>query len=574
MTNLHGLVGGQHLAADLGQYEPAVEQALARMAEHDVLARIWDRDHTVWQDESDEITNRLGWLHSIESMQEQVGRLESLAEDVRAAGYTDALLLGMGGSSLAPELFAEVFGPTASQRYLDLKVLDSTDPAAVLAAQQRLDPARTLFVVASKSGTTVETLSFFRYFYAWLAGELDDGATGAHFVAITDPGSPLVDTAAQHGFRATFLNDPDIGGRYSALSHFGLVPAALVGVNVQRLLDRALAAARSAGRPIEAADNPAARLGAVLGELANSGRDKATFVVSPAVAKFGDWVEQLIAESTGKAGTGILPVVGEPVGPPTVYGDDRLFIHLHLEGDTRHDAALAALCRAGQPLVRLRLHDRYDLGRQFFLWEMATAIAGYRLGINPFNQPNVEAAKKRARKMVDAYQKTGSLPASTPTLEQNGMALFGDVTANSMAGGLLEFVDAAGPGAYIAFQAYLPPSPATDAALLALRHIVRDRTKRATTVGYGPRYLHSTGQLHKGDAGNGHFVQFTWDAEQDAAFPDAASSSDAAISFSVLEAAQAQGDRQALEDAGRHFIRIHLGTDAVAGLQQLIDMIK
>lgn len=574
MTNSDAPTGWQHVELELGDFQPAVDQALDEMAADDVLARIWNHDHTVWQDDPAELTNRLGWLHTMETMQKQAGRLEALVEQVQAAGYTDALLLGMGGSSLAPELFAEVFSHDAGGRYLDLKVLDSTDPGAVLAAQQRLEPAHTLFIVASKSGTTVETLSFFRYFYNWLADELGEDAAGEHFVAITDPGSSLADTAEQCGFRTTFLNDPNIGGRYSVLSYFGLVPAALVGVDVQQLLKKALTATCSDSPGIEAQANPAARLGAALGELAKAGRDKATFVVSPTIASFGDWVEQLIAESTGKEGTGILPVVGEPVGPPAVYGEDRVFVHLRLKNDTTHNSPVGALHEAGHPLVRVHLHDHYDLGAQFFVWEMATAIAGYRLGINPFNQPNVEAAKKRARKMVDSYKDTGTLPSATPALEQHGMAAFGDVRGDTVADALLKLVDEAEPGAYAAFQAYLPPSAATDAALLALRHIIRDRTQLATTVGYGPRYLHSTGQLHKGDAGNGRFIQFTSEAEWDAAIPNAPGPDDSAISFSVLEAAQAHGDRQALEDAGRRVIRIHLGTDAVAGLQRLNDAIK
>lgn len=566
--------GGLNIDLDLGDYSPAVDQALSEVTEDNILARIWDRDHTVWQEDPAQVANRLGWLDTANAMQAQRGRLAALLDEVRAAGYSEALLLGMGGSSLAPELFAAVFGRDAGDRYLNLRVLDSTDPGAVLRAQQRLDPARALFIVASKSGTTVETLSFFKYFHNWLADELGPGAAGEHFIAITDPGSSLANTAEDYGFRATFLNDPDIGGRYSALSYFGLVPAALVGVDVQRLLDGALNAARTAGPDTAAGDNPVARLGVALGELAKAGRDKATFVVSPGIASFGDWVEQLIAESTGKAGTGILPVVGEPVGPPAVYGNDRVFIHLRLAGDAAHDKAFDALQHAGYPLVRVQLHDRYDLGAQFFIWEMATAIAGYRLGINPFNQPNVEAAKKRARQMVDAYKDTGALPGATPALEQVGMAAFGDVSADTIAGALLAFVDAGEPGAYVAFQAYVPPSPAANAALLALRHIVRDRTQLATTVGYGPRYLHSTGQLHKGDAGNGRFVQFTAEAQRDVAIPETAGAGDSTISFAVLEAAQAHGDRQALEDAGRPVLRIHLGADAVAGLQHLNKTIK
>jgi glucose-6-phosphate isomerase len=334
-------------------YQAAVDAALAEMAENRVIHRIWAHDHTVWKPEPMDITNRLGWLHTAEVMLENVPRLEELAKAIRAKGYTQALLLGMGGSSLAPEVFRKTFG--VKEGYLDLAVLDSTDPGAVLAHAERLDPVRTLFIVATKSGTTVETLSFFKFFYNRVAEAVGADRAGEHFIAITDPGSKLADLAERYGFRATFLNAPNIGGRYSALSYFGLVPAVLVGVDVPRLLDRALAVASGCESCVAAGDNLGAWLGAILGELAKAGRDKVTFAISPAIASFGDWVEQLIAESTGKEGRGILPVVGEPLGSPEVYGNDRLFVYLRLDGsaglttggDETHDAALAALEAAG-----------------------------------------------------------------------------------------------------------------------------------------------------------------------------------------------------------------------------------
>ncbi|MCK4470808.1 MAG: glucose-6-phosphate isomerase, partial [Anaerolineae bacterium] len=377
--------------------------------------------------------------------------------------------------------------------------------------------------------------------------------------AITDPGSRLVDIAQRHNFRATFLNDPNIGGRYSALSYFGLVPAALVGVDLETLIHRALTMAcncDSCNCPI-AGDNNGARLGAIIGALAQAGRDKVTLVTSPAIASFGDWVEQLIAESTGKEGKGILPVVGEPLGPPDVYGGDRLFVYLRLEGDDTHDAAIQALEDAGHPVVRLRLNDLYDLGGQFFLWETATAVAGHRLGINPFDQPDVEAAKVLARRMVAEYQEKGVLP--------------GGESAPLTAGVLNEFLAQAQAGDYVALQAYVQPTPETDAALAALRVRLRDHTRLATTVGYGPRFLHSTGQLHKGDAGHGLFIQFTADDPRDAAIPDEVGSQDSSISFGVLKMAQVLGDRQALLDAGRRVIRFHLGDDVVGGLKRLTE---
>lgn len=552
-----------HRSARLGTYQAAVDAALTEMAEKQVIKRIWAHDHTVWKPEPTEITNRLGWLHTAEVMGENLYRLKELVEAVRADGYPHALLLGMGGSSLAPEVFRKIFG--VKEGYLDLAVLDSTDPGAVLTHAEQLDLARTLFIVATKSGATVETLSFFKFFYNRVAEALRPGSgqargadqAGKHFIAITDPGSKLADLAERHGFRATFLNDPNIGGRYSALSYFGLVTAALVGVDVPCLLDRALAMTSSCESCVAVGDNSGAWLGAILGELAKAGRDKVTFAISPAIASFGDWVEQLIAESTGKEGTGILPIVREPLGPPDVYGDDRLFVYLRLNGNDTHDAAIQALEDAGHPVVRLNLHDPYDLGGQFFLWEMATAVAGYRLGINPFNQPNVEAAKMLARQMVAEYTEKGALPSGE--------------SAPLTAEALNEFLSQAQPGDYITLQAYLQPTAETDAALLALRTHLRDQFRLATTVGYGPRFLHSTGQLHKGDAGRGLFIQLTADDPQDVPIPDEAGSPDSTMTFGALKMAQALGDRQALLDAGRRVIRFHLGTDVIGGLKRLME---
>jgi transaldolase/glucose-6-phosphate isomerase len=549
------LAGWRHLQANLGPYQDAVDAALAEMKAQRIMARIWAHDHTVWKPEPIEITNRLGWLHIPEPMLEDLPRLMGLAEAVRADGYTHVLLLGMGGSSLAPEVFRRTLG--VKEGYLDLAVLDSTDPGAVLAHAERLDPARTLFIVATKSGGTVETLSFFKFFYNWVAEPLGADRAGEHFIAITDAGTRLVDLAERYRFRATFLNDPNIGGRYSGLSYFGLVPAVLVGVDLETLLHRALTAAcncESCNCPI-AGDNNGARLGAVLGELAKAGRDKMTLVTSPAFASFGDWVEQLIAESTGKEGKGILPVVGEPVGAPDVYGDDRFFVYLRVAGDDAHDAPVQALEDAGHPVVHLHLDDLYDLGGQFFLWEMATAVAGSRLGINPFDQPNVEAAKVLARDMVAEYREKGVLPEVE--------------SAPLSAEALDRFLAQAQPGDYIALQAYVQPTAGADAALAALRVRLRDRARLATTVGYGPRFLHSTGQLHKGDGGNGLFIQFTADDPRGAPIPDEAGAPDSSITFGVLKAAQALGDRQALLDAGRRVIRFHLGDDVIGGLTQL-----
>jgi transaldolase/glucose-6-phosphate isomerase len=556
------LAGWQHQSASLGAYQKKVDETLAEMAENRVLPRIWAHDHTVWKDEPTEITNRLGWLHTADVMCENLGRLDGLADAVRDAAYTHVLLLGMGGSSLAPEVFRKTFG--VRDGYLDLAVLDSTDPGAVLAYAERLDLARTLFIVATKSGGTVETLSFFKFFYNRVVDAVGQDRAGEHFVAITDPGSKLADLAGRYSFRATFLNDPNIGGRYAALSYFGLLPAALIGMDLERLLGRALETSTGCNSCVAAVDNPGAWLGAVLGELARAGRDKVTFAISPAIASFGDWVEQLIAESTGKQGQGILPVVGEPLGPPDVYGNDRLFVYLRLDGDDTHDAAIQALEEAGHPVVRLRQHDRYGLGAQLFLWEMATAVAGHLLGINPFDQPNVEAAKVLARQMVAEYTAKGALPRGE--------------SAPLSAEALEKLLEKAQPGnpstgagrSYIALQAYVQPTRETDEVLLALRTRLRDQYKLATTVGYGPRFLHSTGQLHKGDAGNGLFVQLTADVTRDAPIPDKAGAPDATMTFGVLKMAQALGDHRALLDGGRQVIRFHLQDDVVGELRRLL----
>ncbi len=586
---------------NLGSYQSIVDDALAELNRKQIVTRIWQKDHTVWKPEPKEITNRLGWLGIAEAIQDDLAVIHKRVDDVRAAGYTHVLHMGMGGSSLAPDVLSKIF--PVGESHLKLSVLDSTDPGAVLAYDQYLrehagppdlpDPqgprdnfARTLFIVATKSGTTAETLSFFKYFYNRVAERGDSShrssmtnQAGEHFVAITDPGSKLIDLAQRYHFRFVFPNDPNIGGRYSVLSYFGMVPAALMGLDVSRMLERARHEAEECKAPADT--NVAARLGVVMGVLAQEqaaklagaklagaklagaklgaklARDKLTLVTSPQIADFGDWVEQLIAESTGKEGKGILPVVGEPLGSPEVYDQDRLFVYLQLAGDQTHKAALDKLAAAGHPVVCLPLRDRYDLGRQFFLWEFATAVAGHCLKINPFNQPNVESAKKLARQMIDEYTEKGELPAreSAP------------VTVEA----LQAFMQQAKSGDYIALQAYLQPTPETDRALKALQVHLRDHYKLATTVGYGPRYLHSTGQLHKGDAGNGLFIQFTADDAHDVPIPNTAGSTESVITFSVLKRAQALGDAQALKDAGRRFIHFHLGDDAISGLGTLMN---
>jgi transaldolase/glucose-6-phosphate isomerase len=548
------------VTARLGEYQAAVDAALEGLRSQNIMSRIWANDHTVWKPEPTEIVNRLGWLGIAEKMYQELPRLENLAKEVREVGYNHTLLLGMGGSSLAPEVFRKTFG--IADGFLDLSILDSTDPVAVLVYAERLDLSRTLFIVATKSGGTVETLSFFKYFYNRVAEAIGVEHAGEHFVAITDSGSRLDELAQKYHFRDTFLNDPNIGGRYSALSFFGLVPAALLGVDLRLLLERAMAVSCNCldcNCPVEG-DNYGALLGTVMGVLAKAGRDKLTLVSSPSLASFRDWIEQLVAESTGKEGGGILPVVSESVGSPDVYGDDRLFIYMKHAGEDSLDQAVQDLEDSGHPIVRVSLRDRYDLGGQFFLWEMATVVASHHLGINPFDQPNVEAAKVLARQMVAAYRETGELPESEATpLSPTVMR---------------SFLGGAETGAYVSVQVYAGVSPTIDQALTALRLRLRELTGLAVTVGYGPRFLHSTGQLHKGDAGKGLFIQITADTPVDAPIPEQAGKDDVSMTFGTLIMAQALGDGQALKEAGRKVIRFHVGEDVVSELNALTEALS
>ena len=548
----------------------AADEARKALQENRIVERIRQKDHTVWKPEPKEIADRLGWLDSPLAMRGRLSEIEEVVAGVRADGCTFALLLGMGGSSLAPEVFRKIFG--RAKGFPDLAVLDSTDPGAVLDYAERLDLKRTLFIVSTKSGGTVETFSFLRYFYNLAAENIGAEEAGRHFIAITDPGSALTEVAAARRFRHTFLNDTEIGGRYSALSFFGLFPAALIGMDVQRLLERAAAEMEHEfSRKNGGGDMGGAFLGALLGELAKRGRDKLTFVFSPQIAAFGDWIEQLIAESTGKEGKGILPVVEEPLGPPEVYGNDRVFVSLRIGEDRTGEERLRTLAAAGHPVVDLRMVDLYDLGGKCFFWEMATVAAGWQLAINPFDQPNVEAAKVLARRMIAEYREKGAMPEETPVLDAPGISVYGDVVSGTPEEALAEFMGQAGPGAYAAIHAYLRPCPETGEALARLRLRLRERFRIAVTVGYGPRFLHSTGQLHKGDAGRGLFIQLTADDPRDAKIPDELGHAASTLSFSVLKAAQVFGDRQALLNAGRRALRLHLHDDVSGGLDRLTE---
>ncbi|MDF1535264.1 MAG: bifunctional transaldolase/phosoglucose isomerase [bacterium] len=559
---------------ETGPYREKIQSTLEGIRDNRIMDRIRDHDHTVWKESPEEISNRLGWLSSPENMQGVIPRIMDMVSHVRAAGYTDALLLGMGGSSLAPDLLRRTFGITPG--FLDVRILDSTDPGAVIEHTRRLDPARTLFIVSTKSGTTTETLSFFKYFYNWTCDALGAFSAGEHFIAITDPGSSLAGLAGQLGFRDIFLNDPNIGGRYSALSYFGLVPAALLGIDIARLLCRAatmVCNCEPSNCPVDG-DNSGAILGAILGTLHGENVDKLTFITSPSLTAMGAWLEQLIAESTGKEGKGILPVEGEIPGSPEVYGRDRLFAYLYLDGDTTFHEAFDSLIESGHPVVRIELSNLYDLGGEFIRWEMATAVAGHVMGINPFDQPNVEAAKIKARAMLDAYLKTGRLPSPEADLDNGNIQVFTDTGASDLSEAVTGFLAQAGEGDYVAVQAFLHPTAHAALALGELRHSIRDRLKTATTVGFGPRFLHSTGQLHKGDRGNGLFMQITSWSPRDLPIPDEAGKEPSAITFGVLKAAQAMGDRQALLDAGRRVIRFHVRGDVVEGIRRLKEAVS
>ena len=533
----------------LGHLTKNVDERLAAWQRGSFARRMWSKDYTLWSKQPvPELTDRMGWLALPEIMHEQVAELNAFAERVRAEGFQHVVLLGMGGSSLAPEVFQRTFGNAAG--HPELIVLDSTHPAAVRAAEARVDLSRTLFLVSSKSGTTTETSSFFYYFWQRVREAGKD--PGPHFVAITDPGTPLEKLAADRHFRRTFAAPPEVGGRYSALSVFGLVPAALIGADIRRLLDEALTVAESCAFCVPEPLAPPFRLGAAMGELALVGRDKLTFLASPSLGAFPVWAEQLIAESTGKDNKGIVPVADEPLGLPSVYGSDRFFAVLMLEGDSSDlPAKVKALEAAGHPVVRIQLRENIELGQEFFRWEVAVAAAGAVLGIQPFNQPDVQLAKELAKKAMSGASQSQAAGADPLRLDKN------------FSNALRELLSSVRAGDYISLQAYLNPTAETWAALQQIRTALRDRTKAATTVGFGPRFLHSTGQLHKGGPNTGVFLQIVDEPAEDLQVPETN------YSFAQLIRAQAEGDYQALKQRGRRVLRVQLGRDTAAGLRQI-----
>jgi len=532
----------------------AVADRLVWAHEHDVAERIWRRDYTLWGSEPNEISDRLGWLTVADHMRAQLSEVDSFVAEIRAEGYTHAVLLGMGGSSLAPEVLRLTFGTAPG--HLELRVLDSTHPDVVTAVGGELPLAQTLFIVSSKSGGTLETRSFYAYF----RDKIDDGA---HFIAITDPDTSLADLAAKEGFRRTFNADPEIGGRYSALSPFGMVPAALIGVDLGDVLGKAEAAEKESTSATPGT-NPGLWLGIAIGELARRGRDKLTFVVSEPIDSFGLWVEQLVAESTGKKGTGIVPVADEPLGAPGGYSEDRVFAYLRNTSapDRELDQRVDALAEAGHPLITVDFSEPSDLGAQFFLWELAVAVSGVVLQINAFDQPNVQEAKDLAAQTIETYLSKGRWPEEKPDVVHGQIEVFGAPGATSLDEALGALVGKVGPGRYFAVMAYVPPSAGADAALTAIRSSVREARKSATTVGYGPRFLHSTGQLHKGGPSEGVFLQIE-SAGEGVEIPHSP------YGFDVLMHAQALGDLEALRSRDLPVLRVHLGGDPVGGLETI-----
>ena len=562
--------------ADVGALMERVEQRLARMDEEHFGARLWRKDATLWSSDpavQKQIGNSLGWLTVAGAMRERVQELQRFAAEVRRAGFRHVLDMGMGGSTLAPLMFATTFAPQGDG--LPVSVLDTTDPVTIRRIERQLPLAETLFIVASKSGTTAEPLAFQDYFYARLQAIKGEKA-GENFVTITDPGSLQVKMARELGFRHIFTNFADIGGRYSALSYFGLVPAALMGLDINRLLEGALELERaSAGT--SAKSDPALLLGAIMGESGLPGpggarRDKVTLIIPPRFAAFGMWLEQLLAESTGKDGTGLLPVAGEPLGDAALYGQDRLFVHLSLRQGVGNEEAVerhvAALRRAGQPVVTVELDDLMDLGQQFLLWEVATAAAGAIMGINPFDQPNVQESKDNTNRLLKAVVEQGQLPQEEPVLAESSLSFYADRPAATGAEVIAHLLAQGKAGDYLALMAYLPEDETTQPALERLRLSLRDGTRLATTLGFGPRFLHSTGQFHKGGSNTGLFLQFTADDAEDAPLPGRP------YGFSLFKQAQALGDLEALRKHGRRVVRVHLHGDIQQGLAALEDAVQ
>jgi transaldolase/glucose-6-phosphate isomerase len=552
---------GSRRSGSHGDVKPAIDEALERAVATELPKRIWSKDASAWKAEPEQqktIQHALGWLDVTRQMLNQVGELKAFAEEIRSEGFEYAVVLGMGGSSLCPLVFASSYGRIGS--HPRLYVLDSTVAGAVRALEEKIAPEKTLFIVASKSGTTTEPRMFHRYFYQRVKEKLGDKA-GRNFVAITDPDTPLVREAQQDSFRRVFLNRADIGGRYSALSFFGMVPLAVMGGDITSLLERADRMVQLCGSSVPAEDNPGVRLGAMLAGCAQQGRDKLTLIASEPISSVGLWIEQLMAESTGKEGKGILPVAGEPLGLPENYDADRLFAYIHVESDPAIEGKLKRLESHGYPVVRHKLESALDLGAEFYLWEFATAVAGSLLGINCFDQPNVQESKDNTRRLLAQFEKDGALPENVPGVTR--ASLLGGV-GREQERALEAFVQQVRPRDYIAIQQYLPERAEIDARIEHLQMILRNSLRVAVTTGYGPRYLHSTGQFHKGGPNTGVFLQITADEISDLQIPGEKAS------FAVLAAAQALGDLQSLAAHRRRVFAVRLGHNVQHDLDVLV----
>ncbi|MGH9864913.1 MAG: bifunctional transaldolase/phosoglucose isomerase, partial [Candidatus Acidiferrales bacterium] len=549
--------------------DQAVKQVIDEWTTGGKMRRLWAHDTTLWT--GDDEAKWLGWLGVTEDQIAHANQLTDVAKEVKAEEFTHALLLGMGGSSLCPEVLSKTFGRTPG--FPELHVLDSTDPAQIKAVESQIDIKKTLFIVSSKSGSTLEPNIFKQYFFERAKQASGAKRAGKQFIAITDPGSNLQTVAEGDKFRNIFYGMPSIGGRYSALSDFGLVPAATMGVDVKKFLDRTEEMVHACASSVPANENPGAVLGVILGVLAKNGRDKVTLITSPGIRDLGAWLEQLLAESTGKQGKGLIPVDREEIGAPEVYGNDRVFAYVRLESapDAQQDVKVLALEKAGQPVVRISLRDSYDLGQSFFRWEIATAVAGAIIGINAFNQPDVEASKIATKNLTEQYEKTGSLPQEQPFFEERGVKLFTDDknaaalnqivgSGKSLAAYLRAHLGRLKAGDYFATLAFIPMNDEHEKSLQAIRHAVRDKKRVATCLGFGPRFLHSTGQAYKGGPNTGVFLQITCDDAADLPVPGQK------YTFGVVKAAQARGDFAVLVERNRRALRIHLGADVRAGL--------
>ncbi|MEO8436394.1 MAG: bifunctional transaldolase/phosoglucose isomerase [Pyrinomonadaceae bacterium] len=561
-------------AESLGPYQPYFEAALQRAEAEGFVRCIWAKDAALWKSTAEHqkiINNSLGWLTVAEWTAQRVDQMQTFAREVREAGFTHLMLLGMGGSSLCPEVFRRTFH--RRDGFPELLVLDTTDPYTIADYESRVDLAKTLFIVSSKSGSTIEPLSFYKYFFERVRSVKHDQA-GENFLAITDPGTLMERIAREAAFRQIFLNPPDIGGRYSALSYFGMLPATLMGLDTAGLLHNAIGAMEASGTSIPSEANAALRLGCALGALANAGSDKLTLVTSPDVSSLGLWIEQLVAESTGKEGKGIVPVVGEPLGPPEAYGTDRVFVVLSADRlDEETESRLRSLEGKGHPVLRRNLSDASNLCAEFFIWEFATAVAGRLLEINPFDQPNVQESKDNTNSLLAEFKKNGSLPDQALLASADGLKVYGaaggatpgSTTADKPPLDVIkDHLSRVKPDDYVALLAYIQETNAHDDQLQAIRMRLRDRFQVATTTGYGPRFLHSTGQLHKGGPDSGVFIQITCEANTDLAIPGEP------YTFGILRQAQALGDFSSLASRDRRAIRVHLGRDVDAGLKKLL----